>query len=102
MTKKQLNAFITKTLAEAGYGRGYMKRVNVYANWEDREQADYHLWEDCDLSEYRPHVEPTHVITVKVFRRISQPGWEADYTAIDWIDMDLKELTHDHDGIKRR
>ena len=101
MTKKELNAFITKTLAEAGYGRGYMKRVNVYANWEDREQADFHLWEDYDLSEYRPHVEPTHVITVKVFRRSGGFRTEPDYFAIDWIDMDLKELTHDHDGIKR-
>ena len=100
MTKKELNAFITKTLAEAGYGRGYMKRVNVYANWEDREQK-YHLWEDHDLSEYRPHVEPSHVITVNVYRRSGGFRSVPEYFWIDGIDMDLKELTHDHDGVTR-
>ena len=71
MTKKQLNAFITKTLAEAGYGRGYHYQAHIYTDmkhWEEGVGDLDSLYDFMDWSDAKKHVSPGYVFDVYIYR----------------------------------
>lgn len=101
MTKKQLNAFITKTLSNAGYGKGYMFEVNIFDDVEHYNKANFGPVvragdQDVPLSEARKRVAPGKVFDVRAYyceNGDTVDGWELD----DHVTIELPD-----DGIKRR
>jgi hypothetical protein len=86
MTKKELNDFITKTLFNAGYGKGYMFEVNIFDDVKHYNEANSGRVvragdQDVSLSEARKRVAPGNVFDVRAYycrNDDTVDGWELD------------------------